>query len=132
MADPKPSRLASLMLLLVIRTDSSSRPFLPWLMMYTMSNARRDSITVITTITMLIGRMTGKTTRKNVWRAFAPSIAAASRSVGIDALEAGQVEDHDVADVAPAGRHEDGPDVERRVAEPVDGGVLSWCARGRC
>ena len=39
-------------------------------------------MTVTTTITMLIGRMTGKITRKKVWRAFAPSIAAASRSVG--------------------------------------------------
>ena len=39
-------------------------------------------MTVTTTITTLIGRMTGKTTRKKVCRAFAPSIAAASRSVG--------------------------------------------------
>ena len=47
-----------------------------------MSNARSDSMTVMTMITMLIGRITGKTTRKNVWRWFAPSIAAASRRVG--------------------------------------------------
>ncbi len=47
-----------------------------------MSNARSDSMTVTTMITTLIGRMTGKTTRKNVWRWLAPSIAAASRSVG--------------------------------------------------
>ena len=39
-------------------------------------------MTVTTTITTLIGRITGKITRKNVWRWFAPSIAAASRSVG--------------------------------------------------
>ena len=32
-AEPKPSRLASLMLLFVISVDSSSRPFLPRLMM---------------------------------------------------------------------------------------------------
>ena len=32
-ADPNPSRLASPMLAFVISTDSSSRPFLPWLMM---------------------------------------------------------------------------------------------------
>ena len=33
MADPNPIRLASLMLLFVIRIDSSSSPFLPRLMM---------------------------------------------------------------------------------------------------
>ena len=33
MADPNPIRLASLRLLLVIRIESSSRPFLPRLMM---------------------------------------------------------------------------------------------------
>ena len=33
MADPKPSRFDSLIALLVINVDSSSRPFLPWLMM---------------------------------------------------------------------------------------------------
>ncbi len=31
---------------------------------------------------MLIGRITGKTTLKKVWRSVAPSIAAASRSDG--------------------------------------------------
>ena len=35
-----------------------------------------------TMIMMLIGRMMGKTTAKKVWRALAPSIYAASRSVG--------------------------------------------------
>jgi len=43
-ADPKPTRLASLMLLLVIRIDSSSSPFLPWLTMNAMSKARSASI----------------------------------------------------------------------------------------
>ena len=50
----------------------------------------------------------------------------------VDALQAGQVQDHDVADVAPAGRDEDGPDVEARVAQPVDGGCPRVSARGRC
>jgi hypothetical protein len=47
-----------------------------------MSNARSDSITVMTRITTLIGRRTGRTTRKNVWRSEAPSMEAASRSDG--------------------------------------------------
>ena len=67
MADPNPIRLASPMMLFVTRTDSSSRPLRPRLMMYARSNARSDSMTVITRTTMLIGRRTGKTTRKNVW-----------------------------------------------------------------
>ena len=87
-ADPNPTRLASPRMLLVTSTDSSSRPLSPRLMMYTMSNARSDSMTVMTRTTMLIGRRTGKTTRKKVWRSFAPSIAAASRSAGVDALQA--------------------------------------------
>src|SRR5256714_10685498 len=82
MAEPKPTRLASLMLLLVIRIESSSRPFLPWLMMKAMSKARRASMAVMTTTTMLMGAMTGKTTRKNVCTSLAPSTLAASRSVG--------------------------------------------------
>ena len=47
-----------------------------------MSKARSDSMVVMTAMITLIGAITGKTTRKNVWRWFAPSIAAASRSVG--------------------------------------------------
>ena len=74
--------LLVLMLLFVISVDSSSRPFLPRLMMYAMSNARSDSMIVTTTMITLIGPMTGNTTRKNVCRWLAPSIAAASRSVG--------------------------------------------------
>ena len=70
------------MLLLVMRIDNSSRPFLPRLMMYAMSKARSDSMTVMTMMTTLIGRMTGKTTLKKVCRWFAPSMAAASRRVG--------------------------------------------------
>ena len=50
MADPKPTRLASPMMLLVTSTDSSSRPLSPRLMTYTMSNARSDSMTVMTRI----------------------------------------------------------------------------------
>ena len=37
---------------------------------------------VTTTMTTLIGAMAGNTTRKNVCPALAPSMAAASRSVG--------------------------------------------------
>ena len=44
----------------------------------------------------------------------------------VDALQPGQVQDHHVADVAPAGGDQDGPEVEVRVAEPVDDVVLSW------
>ena len=123
MADPNPIRLASLMLLFVTRIDSSSRPFLPRLMMYARSNARSDSMTVMTMITMLIGRMTGKTTRKNVWRCVRAVDRGGLTQGRVDALESRQVQDHHVADVAPAGREEDGPQVERRVAEPVDGVV---------
>ena len=47
-----------------------------------MSKARSDSITVMTKTMMLIGRITGKTIRKNVCVSVAPSIAAASRSDG--------------------------------------------------
>src|SRR2546423_15551524 len=60
MAEPKPTRLASLMLLLVIRIESSSRPFLPWLMMKALSKARRASMAVMTTTTTLMGATTGK------------------------------------------------------------------------
>src|ERR671937_659118 len=90
-AEPKPTRLASLMLLLVIRMDSSSRPFLPWLMMNAMSNARSASIAVITTTTTLIG-----------------------------ALQPGQVDDHDVADMTPRGGDQDRVEVDARVAKPVE------------
>src|SRR5438105_14509553 len=65
-ADPKPTRLASLMLLLVIRIDRSSSPLLPWLTMNAMSNARKASIAVITAITTLIGCINGKEKRKYV------------------------------------------------------------------
>ena len=51
-------------------------------MMYTMSNALRASITVMTTTMMLIGRMAGNTTLKKVCAAVAPSMAAASFRVG--------------------------------------------------
>ena len=65
MAEPKPMREASPRMLFVTRTDSSSRPLSPRLMTYTMSNARSDSMMVMTRTTMLIGFSTGKTTRKN-------------------------------------------------------------------
>jgi len=82
MAEPNPIRLVSPMMLLVTSVDSSSSPLSPLFVMNAKSNARSDSITVITRITMLIGRMTGKTTRKKVWDSLAPSIAAASRRTG--------------------------------------------------
>jgi len=47
-------------------------------------------------------------------------MAAASRSDGSTLFRPGQVEDHDVADVPPARRHQHRPQVEVRVAEPVD------------
>src|SRR5438874_13424359 len=81
-AEPKPTRVDSLMLLLVIRMERSSSPFLPWLMMKARSNARSDSMAVSTTITVLIGAMTGKTTRKKVRISLAPSTLAAQRRVG--------------------------------------------------
>ena len=49
-AEPKPTRLASPMMLLVTSTDRSSRPLRPRLMMYARSNARSDSMTVMTRI----------------------------------------------------------------------------------
>src|SRR5664280_2757233 len=81
-AAPKPMRSDSLMELLVISVDNNSNGLRPPFVMYARSNARRASIVVITTMTMLMGFITGNTTRKKVWRALAPSKAAASRSAG--------------------------------------------------
>ena len=47
-------------------------------------------------------------------------MAAASRSVGIERLQPGQVEDHHVARVPPAGEGEHGPEADLRIPEPVD------------
>jgi hypothetical protein len=44
---------------------------------------------------------------------------------GIEGLQACEVEDHDVADVAPAGRHDGRPDVQARVPEPVGRTLVS-------
>ena len=55
---------------------------MPLLITQTRSKARSDSITVTTRTMMLIGRITGKTTEKNVLTWLAPSTAAASRSDG--------------------------------------------------
>src|SRR5439155_20256518 len=63
-ADPKPTRLASLMLLLVSRIDSSSSPFLPWLTLNAISKSRSASIVVITATTTWMAAITGKTRRK--------------------------------------------------------------------
>ena len=131
MAEPNPIRLASPMMLFVTRTESSSRPFRPRLMMNARSNARSDSMTVITRTTMLIGRMTGKTTRKNVWRLRGAVDLGGLAERRIDALQSGEVQDHHVADLAPARGDEDGPQVEAGVPEPVDGFHPEGC-RGRC
>ena len=81
-AEPNPMRVDSLRALLVIRVDSNSKGLRPPFVMKARSNARRASIVVITTIMMLMGFITGNTTLKKVCRELAPSIAAASRSVG--------------------------------------------------
>ena len=86
MADPNPTRLDSPSAVFVTSTDSSSRPLMPRFRMYTRSNARSDSMMVITSTTMLMGRSTGKMTRKNICRSLAPSMAAASRRLGSTAL----------------------------------------------
>ncbi len=56
-----------------------SRPLRPLLITHTRSKARSDSMTTITSTIMLIGRITGSTTRKKVCTSLAPSTAAASR-----------------------------------------------------
>ena len=89
-------------------------------MMYTMSKARSDSITVTTMIDDVDRphhREHDPEERLAVVRAIDRGGLTERR---VDALEPGQVQDHHVADVPPAGRDEDGPDVERRVAQPVD------------
>lgn len=86
MAEPKPIRLASPMMFSVTSTESSSSPLRPWLTAYTMSNARRASMTVMTPTMTLTGRRVGRTMRKKVWASPAPSIAAASFSEGSTAF----------------------------------------------
>ena len=78
MAEPKPTRLASPMMLAVTNALSSSRPLRPLLMTHTRSKARNDSITVMTSTTTLIGASVGNTTAKKVRVSDAPSTAAAS------------------------------------------------------
>ena len=51
-------------------------------MAYTMSKARSDSMTVMTSTITLIGRIAGNTTRRNVCTGLAPSMTAASLSAG--------------------------------------------------
>lgn len=81
-AEPNPIRLASPTTFWVTSAEISSNPLRPLLTTQTRSNARSDSITVTTSTMMLMGRMTGNTTRKNVRLSEAPSTAAASRSDG--------------------------------------------------
>src|SRR6476469_3618926 len=101
-AEPKPMRLASPTTFWVTRAPMSSSPLRPLLITQTMSKARSDSMKVTTTTMMLIGRMTGKTTLKNVVVSLAPSILADSRT-----------------GVPPARGDQDCPQVDVRVAVPV-------------
>ena len=50
----------------------------------------------------------------NVWRSLAPSTVGGLAKAGVDALQTRQVQDHHVADMAPAGRDHRRPQVERR------------------
>ncbi len=119
-AEPKPSRLASLIALLVISVDSSSRPFLPRLMMYDdverpQGLDRRDHDDHD------VDRHHHREHDPEERLALVGAVdlgGLAQRRV--ERLQAGQVEDHDVADVAPARGDEHRPEVEARVAEPVD------------
>jgi hypothetical protein len=81
-AEPKPMRLASPTTFWVTRVEMSSRPLRPLLITQTRSKARSDSMKVTTRTMMLIGRITGRITRKKVAVSLAPSILAASRSEG--------------------------------------------------
>ena len=78
-ADPKPYLVASPMTFWATRAPISSRPLRPLLTTHTRSKARSDSMTTMTITIMLIGRITGKITWKNVFTSLAPSTAAASR-----------------------------------------------------
>ncbi len=113
-AEPKPIRLASPTTLAVTRVEISSRPLVPLLITQTMSKARSDSITVTTRTMMLIGRITGNTTEKKVlaWAGAVDGGRLPQRRV--DALQPGQVEQHDVAGVLPAGGDQHRPEVDAR------------------
>ena len=120
MADPKPIRDASPRMLLVTSTDSSSRPLRPRLMTYTMSNARSDSMMVMTRTTMLIGLQDREDDPEEGLALGRAVDRGGLLERRVDALQAGQVQDHDVADVAPARGDEDGRQVDVAVAQPVD------------
>ena len=87
---------------LVTRVEISSSPLRPLLMTQTRSKARSDSMTVTTRTMMLIGRITGKTTWKNVLHLAGAVDRGRLAQRRVDALQPGQVEQHDVADVPPA------------------------------
>ena len=121
-AEPKPIRLASPMILAMTSVPISSRPLVPLLITQTMSKARSASITVTTRMMMLMGRITENTTEKRPW----PGWPRPPRSLpqrGVDALQPGQVQQHDVAGVLPAGGHQHRPQVPAGVAVPVNLGV---------
>ena len=117
-AEPDPAGLAEM--LFVTSTDSSSSPLMPRLMMYTRSNARSDSMMVMTRTTMLMGLRTGNTTRKNSLALVGAVDLGGLPEAGVEGLEPRQVEDHHVPDLAPARRDQHGPQVEALVAQPVD------------
>ncbi len=129
MAEPKPTRLDSLMLLLVIRVDSSSRPFC----------AAVDDVRDVERPQGLdrgddddhdIDRQHDREDHPEEGLALVRAVDLGRLAEGwIEALQPGQVEDHDVADVAPAGRHEGGPEVEADGSPYQSGGFATPKAR---
>ena len=129
MAEPNPIRLASLMLLLVIRIDKQLQAVLAAVGdVRDVEGAQRfddgddDDDDV--------DRAHDREDHLEEGLPLARAVDGGRLPEGrVDALEPGQVEDHHVADVAPAGRDQDRPDVERRVPEPVDDVVLAGPAQ---
>ena len=120
MAEPNPTRDDSPTMFWVISTDSSSRPLSPLLMTYTMSNARSDSMMVMTRIDD-VDRAEHRQDHPEERLPLGGAIDGGGLPERrVDALQARQVEDHDVADVAPAGGHQDRGEVDVLVAEPAD------------
>ena len=119
-AEPKPMRLASPTMLSVTSTDSSSSPL----------RAVVDDVDDVERAQRLDHRDhddddVDRPQRREDDRAERlPLVGAVDRrrlaQRRVDGLQPGEVEDHDVADVAPAGGDEDRPQVDARVAEPVD------------
>ena len=81
---------------------------------------------------MLIGRIAGKTTRQNVCHGVGAVDQRGLAQRRVDRLEAGEVEHHHVAGLPPARLDQQRPQVEVRVAEPVDQVVVAGCGRSPC